>query len=111
MCVVSMVGDHYNDKWKPYFPPQNKIWPKWPDDNKTYPAPSVSRIEFNELKKQVEEMIALMKRAKKYDADNNEPDCEIEDKIGFIRKVAKLVSVDLDKELGTKPSKPSAKRK
>lgn len=98
MCVVSMVGDHYKDYWVPTYP----NIPSWPA-NPVYPkdTPEVSRTEFEDLKRQVSEMVALLKRAKKYDADNNEPDCEIEDKMALLRKVAKLVGVDLDAELAT----------
>lgn len=107
MCVVSMVGEHYNDKWKPF---KYHHWPAiepWPDSPKVpYPGARpiipVDRVEFDDLKKQVEEMIALMKRAKKYDEDNNEPDCEVDEKMDLLRKVAKLVGVDLDKEVGLK---------
>lgn len=96
MCVVSMVGDHYRDTWIPIHP----TLPTWPS-NPVYPCdtPEVSRAEFEELKRQVAEMVALLKRAKKYDADNHEPDCEVEDKMALLRKVATLVGVDLDAEL------------
>jgi len=63
----------------------------------TIPGPT--REEFDSLKKTVDEMMKLLKRAKKYDQENNEPDCEIEDKMQFLREVAKRVGVDLDKEL------------
>lgn len=101
MCVVSMVGDHYGDKW-------GKRWPLIPDRIPSLlpidtiypdPVPEVSRAEFDELKKEVAEMIALLKRAKKYDKDNGEPDCELDEKMALLRKVAKLVGVDLDKAL------------
>lgn len=99
MCVVSMVGDHYRDKWAP----------KFPDDGVPYtpynPWPAitpVSRQEFDDLKREVKEMIALLKRAKKYDEDNNEKDCEIADKMDFLRRVAKSVGIDFDKALENK---------
>ncbi len=94
MCVVSMVGDHYNDKWEPYRKYiQTGIFP-------TYTPPQVSKEEFDSLKKEVENMKELLKRAKIYDEKNNEPDCEIEDKMEFLRKVAKLVDIDLDDVIG-----------
>ena len=85
MCTVSMIGDHFGDKWgqepyKTYFEDLNKV----------------TRAEFEQLKREVEEMKSLLKRAKKYDEDNGEPDCEIEDKIALLRKIAKMVGVDLD---------------
>ena len=37
----------------------------------------------------------LLKKAKEYDLRNNEPNCEMEDKVSFIKMVAKFVGVDL----------------
>lgn len=33
---------------------------------------------------------------------NNEPDCEVEDKMKFLKEVAKLVGIDLDEILNKK---------
>lgn len=98
MCTVSMVGDHYGDKFEPYrrqefLPSVDPLAPGagWPPYND-----GPTKEEFNELKKDVEEMMKLLKRAKKYDEDNGEPDCETEEKMDFLRKIAKMVDVDLD---------------
>jgi hypothetical protein len=48
------------------------------------------------LKKEVEEMKELLKRAVEYDERNNEPHCEIEEKVEVLKKVAELLGVDLD---------------
>lgn len=103
MCVVSMIGDHYRDKWA-------DIWPgiKVPDSveypgkgvQPFNPIPVISRDEFDALKKDVEEMKALLKRAKEYDERNNEPDCKIEEKMALLRKVARMVGIDLDDVIG-----------
>jgi hypothetical protein len=87
MCVVSMIGDHYNDKWDPlrHYIPQSPSY-----------TLLATKEEFDKLKAEVEEMKALLKRAKIYDEKNNEPNCEIEEKMTFLREVAKLVGVDLD---------------
>ena len=85
MCTVSMIGDHFNDKWKQ--PPYQQIFTNIPD---------VNRAEFEALKKEVEEMKALLKRAKEYDEKNNEPNCEIEEKMAMLRKFADAVGIDLD---------------
>lgn len=104
MCSVSMVGDHYNDlfKVKPWYP---QI-PQWPSAPQQYEI-TVSRSEFEELKRQVEEMKALLARAKEYDARNGEPDCEVNEKMDVLRRVAKLVGVDLDDVIG-KQSPPTS---
>lgn len=92
MCVVSMVGDHYNDKWKepfhPYVNPPGNTVINW--------STGVSQKEFDDLKKEVLEMKELLKKAKLYDEKNNEPDCYIDDKIDFLKKIAALVGVDLE---------------
>lgn len=104
MCVVSMVGDHYHEKWptkypwvQPYINPlqPTPIWPTYPNT-----TDRVSREEFDSLKKDVEECLALLRRAKKYDEDNNEPHCEIEEKMETIQKVAAIVGVDVSEVLG-----------
>lgn len=96
MCVVSMIGDHFDDKWKDLKPfiPYQQDWNK--NIQPINYHQKVSREEFEALKKEVEEMKALLKRAKEYDEKNNEPNCEIEEKMKFLREVAKLVGVDLD---------------
>lgn len=110
MCVVSMVGDHYADKWK------DREWIKPLQPGRVYPIGEpyvdegtridlpIRREEFDALKREVEEMKTLLKRAKEYDERNHEPDCEIEEKMDLLRRVAKLVGVDLDDVLGAHPA-------
>ena len=95
MCVYSMVADHYRDKWerRDWFPPY-----EWPQR-----FPQIEREEIEKLKREVEEMRELLKRAKKYDAENGEPDCAMDEKIELIKKIAKLVGVDLGDALPQKP--------
>ena len=115
MCVVSMIGDHYNEKWDewkkqipnaPLTPPfsPNIHPPPNPLDDFFKPK-SPTKQEFEELKKEVEELKRLLQRAKEYDEKNNEPNCEIEDKMKFLKEVAKLVGVDLDEVLKQKNGK------
>lgn len=108
MCVVSAMGDHYKDQFDPFkkYIPNQPIGPipmsPIPNQN---PDPldwlkkfqkDVTREEFNELKRQVEEMKKILKVAAEYDARNNEPHCEIEDKVKLLKEIAKLVGVNLD---------------
>lgn len=102
MCVVSMVGDHYRDKWgeRDWFP---KVWPPQPYrvyPNQTRPSIPVDREEFDRLKDEVRELRDLLKRAKEYDERNNEPECEVEEKMEILRRVAELVGVDLSDVIG-----------
>lgn len=93
MCAVSMIGDYYQTKWNSYGPNTavpNAI-PGW-----TTPITSPSQYEFDALKKEVEQMKELLKRAKKYDEDNGEPNCEMADKVAVLKRVAELVGVSLD---------------
>lgn len=96
MCVVSMVGDHFNDRWWPQIQPQS------PFDRSTITTDQLSvflaptRKEFDALKKEVEEMKKLLERAVEYDKKNNEPHCEMEDKVALLKKVAELVGVSLE---------------
>jgi len=92
MCTVSMIGDHYKDKWSQ--PDYQNIFNNFS---------SITRAEFNALKKEVMEMKELLKRAKLYDEINNEPNCEIEDKVAILRKIAEMVGIDLNDILKDKP--------
>ena len=104
MCTVSMVGDHYRDMWEPKPFPQTAPAVPMPTNHPQYiiHPPQVSREEFDELKRQVLEMKELLKRAKKYDEDNGEKDCELDEKMALLRKVAEMVGVNLDDVIGMK---------
>ena len=101
MCTVSMIGDYYRDKWNP---PPPGTFPHGPMAPPGYMIP-VSKEEFDALKKEVMEMKELLKRAIDYDIKNNQPHCEIEEKMEFLREVAKLVGVDLDDVIGKSKKK------
>lgn len=88
MCVVSMIGDHFQEKWTQ----PNYEWIKYYINDPNTP---VSKLEFEALKKEVEEMKQLLIKAKKYDEKNNEPNCEMENKVKFLKLVAEAMGVDL----------------
>lgn len=97
MCVVSMIGDHYDEKWWPQIQPQQSPFDKTTittNDLEKWLAPS--KKEFDALKKEVEEMKKLLQKALEYDKKNNEPHCEMEDKVALLKKVAELVGVSLE---------------
>lgn len=79
MCVVSAVGDN----WKDSFPNR---WPTYPD---------VTREEFDALKKEVKELKELLLAAKKFDEATGQPNCEMDEKIDLIKKVAKELGIDM----------------
>lgn len=97
MCVVSAVSDPYR---------RPEMWPAWPQTI-PFPSPTVSpstdalfykevtREEFNALKKQVEELKKLLEEARVRDIMEGNPDCEMEEKVFVIKKLAELVGVNL----------------
>ena len=99
MCTVSMVGDHYRDWWPQKYPEVFPSSPAVPKDSWPY-LNGISREEFDALKRDVEEMKSLLKRAKEYDERNNEPHCEVEEKMDLLRKIAAAVGINLDDVIG-----------
>jgi hypothetical protein len=57
---------------------------------------NISKKEFDDFKREFLEFKELVKRAIKYDADNNEPHCEVDSKVEIVRKVAAQLGVDMD---------------
>lgn len=102
MCVVSMVMDHYYDRWwpkktspweytEPYVPTPGPAAPKtWPRKDFTPPAqPAITPEEIEEFRK-------LLDRAREYDRRNNEPDCELAEKRDKLKKLAEELGVAID---------------
>ena len=88
MCTVSMIGDG----WRQQFPER---WPNYPLQQ--LPAiPEISRIEFDALKKEMEELKKLLEAAKKFDDATGQPNCEMEDKVALIKNIARAVGVNMD---------------
>lgn len=83
MCVYSMIGDHFNDKWQPIQQPFQ-----------TY-IQGVSQQEFDKLKDEVLEMKKLLERAIKYDKEHNEPSCQTEEKVKLLKEMAKVFGIEL----------------
>lgn len=101
MCTVSMIGDDARDRWGRRYPwiVPNPGWPA-PQPERIVAPPEVSKQEFDALRREVEDLKDLLKRAKRYDEDNGEPDCEMDDKVELIKRVADLVGVDLSEIFG-----------
>lgn len=91
MCTVSLVGDG----WKDQFPQR---WPQFNPDS--FKISEVSRMEFEALKREVEELRELLKAAKAFDKATGQPDCHMDDKVALIKKVAEMVGVDLGDVFG-----------
>ncbi len=117
MCAVSAMGDHYTKKidedwtkthpWiQPWVVPTTPINPtpiqpiQWPPAQTGFPPPTVSREEFEVLKKQVQEMHEILKVAKEYDDRTDQHECEQEEKVALLKRIAELVGVDLKDVFG-----------
>lgn len=105
MCVVSMIGDDFtkrcpnnpNNPWKiePLTPGGYPSTNPFPGTIPVDYGAMITRTEFNALKKEVEELKKLLLAAKEYDEKTGQKDCEVEDKVALLKKIAELVGVDL----------------
>lgn len=93
MCIVSMVTDYWRDRTLPGTVPN---WPQTPGYTPPLDYRPVTREEFDRLKKSIEELKTLIKAAKNYDEKLGEPHCEQDEKVALIRRLAKLVGVDVE---------------
>lgn len=101
MCVVSFVGQHYEDEFnkKPYKPwKYDPPTPAWPPAQYAVKEPSNTELkkQIDELRIQVLEMKQFLKEAIEYDKLYKQPGCENDLKIAFLKKVAKSVGVTLE---------------
>lgn len=86
MCAVSMVLDHYKDKWQDFYPIAQ------PDYK---PNSYYDRLEIEKLRKEVEELKKLVKRARQYDEDTGQKDCELVEKKEYLKKIADILGIEL----------------
>ena len=100
MCVVSNVGDYYNQKWNAY-PQVNPITPVTVPNQPLFLQPAFpSREEFDALKAEVLEMKDLLIKAKEIDEKTGQKHCEQEDKVKLLKQMADLVGVSLEEVFG-----------
>lgn len=103
MCVVSMVMDHYADKWRwTEHPASPTIYPYGPQvtSSSTVTWNMVSQAEFDKLKEEVAELKALLAKARDYDERTGQPECEDEGKVALLRKVIEALGLDPEEVLG-----------
>lgn len=91
MCTVSMLGDEWSRRVPPQYP-----WAVPGYQFQTGPT----RAEFEALKAEVVELKKLLLAAKEYDAKTGQPDCEDEDKVALLKRIAELVGIDLAEVFG-----------
>lgn len=97
MCTVSMIYDHYYDKWKDSrgLPIPPVVWPPIIPTVNPYPhlPPVPSGLPTTA---ELEEFRALLERARKYDREHNQPDCDNEEKKRKIKELADSLGVAID---------------
>jgi hypothetical protein len=94
MCAVSFVGNKYQEQFPQQFP--------WVMPGQSLPYQNgPSQQEFDELKKVVEQMKVELIAAKKQDIEENNPHCEMEEKVALLKRIAELVGVDLQEVFNT----------
>ena len=79
MCAVSMIMDHYREKWDRHL---DHVWPLPPASS------PIKQEEIDEFKR-------LLERAREYDRKHNQPDCELDEKRDALKKLAKSLGVEI----------------
>lgn len=103
MCAVSYMGDYWKDQlpkkhpWvQPYTEPYiNPGLPPMGGTGITLNPPGVTQEQFDELKKEMQELKKLVLAAIEYDKKTGEPDCHMDEKVALIKRLAELVGVDM----------------
>lgn len=95
MCAVSNSMDGFRDNFFPKSP-----WANPPSNPLVWPLPATpngpSRREFDALKNELEALKDLLRAAKIYDEKTNQPDCEMAEKVDWLKKMAEYLGVDLE---------------
>lgn len=101
MCVVSMVMDHYHDKWRKLVPPFNPLEPPsyiGPPSKPDFPGGNPVRRKPQKpiSDEEIEEFRRLLERAREYDKRNSEPDCENDEKVRKVKELADELGVKVE---------------
>jgi hypothetical protein len=93
-----MVGDYWKDQFPKTYPTVYPYVTGIQDPNTVKIA--VLEKEIVALKKDMEELKKLLVAAKVYDDATDQHECEMDEKVELIKKVAELVGVDLKEVFG-----------
>lgn len=105
MCVYSMVMDDWNRRNGTAVEPliTGDYFKIFTDD-----SPAATKKDLDELReefrKELRSLKKLLKAAAQYDEESGQPDCEQEEKIALIRKLAEGLGVDMEDCLPKKPT-------
>ncbi len=89
MCTVSMVTDYWNQNDRNKY---NGIAQGIGGLNYN----PVSRAEFEQLRKEMLELKELLKSAKAYDVATNQHNCEKEENVKVLIRIAKALDIDFE---------------
>ena len=65
-------------------------YPSTSTDTYTFTSNSPSQEEFQKLKEEVQELKELLIKAKLFDEKTGQPDCEMDEKVDFIKKLGRF---------------------
>ena len=102
MCVVSNIGTDWARTFPDRYPGIYTTPGLVPQVPPVMPEPP-SRAEFEALRAEMAELKKLLLAAKAYDAATGQPDCETDEKVALIKRLAELVGVDFS-EVFTDPA-------
>ena len=85
MCAISVLMDDYRDN----FPT------RWPDVLPACPLHIPSK-DMQNLTQELREFKKLLLHAKDFDEITGQLDCEMDEKISFIKEIADALGVDMD---------------
>ena len=87
MCSQSVIMGDFNDR-------HGWTWPINPVN--PFPAPSgPSQVEFDKLAAEVKALKKLLKAAQAFDEATGQKDCEQDEKVELLRRIAEHVGVDV----------------
>lgn len=95
MCTVSNMGDAY----------KRDFYDRWPNLVQTTTSlPPVNlgvpQEDFDALKAEVEELKLLLLAAKRFDDNTGQPECQMDEKVEFIKTLADMLGVDMEEVFG-----------
>jgi hypothetical protein len=90
MCTLSFVGDSARDRWQP------AVYPQYPPPGTNGQQLVIRQdVDVEALRREVAEVKELLIAAKEIDKRLGLADCEMEEKVEFLKAFAKLLDVDL----------------